>query len=322
MTINDVSSLLKNSDNYLILTHIRPDGDTLGSAAALCRTLRRIGKNAFILQNAGVTERFSFIVDPLIAPCSFAPENVICVDIADTQLFPENAKKYADKIFLSIDHHPSNKMYAEINYVDSKAAATGEIVADIINALTDDPFDTETATALYAALSTDTGCFRYANTTSHTLRIAADCFDAGINAPAMNRAFFESKTKARMLLERKLYDDVRFFCGNHIAAAFIDRAFIDDIAATEDDLDNLSTLIRQIDGVDIAICIIETAEGELKASVRTSKSVNASDICLGFGGGGHARAAGCTFPAGSSMKDSIEKLVGAAERQFENANGD
>ena len=179
MTIQETAALLQTMDRVLLLTHIRPDGDTIGSAAALCQALRDMGKTAYLLPNAGTTETYKPYAEGYWGAEDFKPDYVVSVDIAALSLLPENAKKYAGCIHLAIDHHPSNEGFAPHLCVMPEMAACGEIIYEIVHLLT--PVTKEIALPLYVAVSTDTGCFVYANTSAHTHRVAAALLETGID---------------------------------------------------------------------------------------------------------------------------------------------
>ena len=159
LTVSEAAALLRSFDRVLILTHIRPDGDTVGCAAGLCAALRAIGKTAYLLPNPGLTENTAPYFTPYSAPADFVPEKVVSTDIATVGLFPDNAKSYADKVDLAIDHHPSFEGFGKANIVRPEAAACGELISDIVRELT--PLTPEIALPLYVAISTDTGGFLY-----------------------------------------------------------------------------------------------------------------------------------------------------------------
>ena len=163
LTVSEAAALLRSFDRVLILTHIRPDGDTVGCAAGLCAALRAIGKTAYLLPNPGLTENTAPYFTPYSAPADFVPEKVVSTDIATVGLFPDNAKSYADKVDLAIDHHPSFEGFGKANIVRPEAAACGELISDIVRELT--PLTPEIALPLYVAISTDTGGFIYSNVT-------------------------------------------------------------------------------------------------------------------------------------------------------------
>ncbi len=287
---------LRRMENVLILTHVRPDGDTVGCAAALCLALRKLGKTAYLLPNPGVTENTAPFVTPYEAPVDFQPEYVVSVDIAALQLLPENAKMYAGQIELAIDHHPSFEGFGQQNIVRPEAAACGELVYDIIRHLT--AMDAEIALPLYVAVSTDTGGFQFANTTAYTHIVAAALMETGIDYQSANKRFFRTKTRKRLALEADMLTHIEYFDRDRVAFLSVPLSLMARLQATESDAEELSSLGAQIQGVDCAVTFRELGEGEWKLSVRTGDRVNATEVCRMMGGGGHARAAGCTVRAG------------------------
>ena len=287
---------LRRMENVLILTHVRPDGDTVGCAAALCLALRKLGKTAYLLPNPGVTENTAPFVTPYEAPVDFQPEYVVSVDIAALQLLPENAKMYAGQIELAIDHHPSFEAFGQQNIVRPEAAACGELVYDIIRHLT--AMDAEIALPLYVAVSTDTGGFQFANTTAYTHIVAAALMETGIDYQSVNKRFFRTKTRKRLALEADMLTHIEYFDRDRVAFLSVPLSLMARLQATESDAEELSSLGAQIQGVDCAVTFRELGEGEWKLSVRTGDRVNATEVCRRMGGGGHARAAGCTMRAG------------------------
>ena len=239
---------LLEADNILVLSHRRPDGDTTGCAGALCRGLRQLGKTAYILPNPDLTARYQQLLEPCYAPDGFTPTCVVTTDIADYSLLTDNAKAYQDRIDIVIDHHRSNVMKAPVRAIRETAGANGEVVLDILDAM-QVVLDKEIATCLYVALSTDTGCFRYSNTTPHTLRAAARCLEAGVDGGELNRRLFEVKSWARFQMERIVFDTMQFLREGKIALVVIRRRDIDRTGADMDDLDSIASLTRQIEGV-------------------------------------------------------------------------
>lgn len=199
LTVQETADFLRTLDGVLILTHVRPDGDTVGCAAALCRALRALGRTAYLLENPEITETYTPYAEGLWAPEGFVPGAVVSVDIAALNLLPENAVPYKNDICLAIDHHGSQEFFAERTCLDAEAAACGEIVYEIVGRLTD--ITPEVALALYVAVSTDCGCFVYANTTARTHRIAAALMERGIDVGPVNKALFRTKSPVRLAME-------------------------------------------------------------------------------------------------------------------------
>ena len=295
LTVREAAERLRSFDHLLLLTHLRPDGDTVGSAAALCAGLRALGKTAYLLPNPELTETIAPYFLPYAAPEGFRPEKVVSVDIAAVKLFPENAAAYADRVDLAIDHHPSFEGFGRENLARPSAAATGEIVYDILAAL--GPITAEMALPLYVAVSTDCGCFAYNNTTAQTHAVAAALLRTGIDFQAVNKTFFRTKTKKRLALEAAMLSEIEYHDHDRVAVLAVPMSLIARAQATETDAEDLSALGGQIEGVDCAVTMRELRPDVWKFSLRTGPRVNATNVCALLGGGGHAAAAGCTVEA-------------------------
>lgn len=292
MNILETAGCLRRLDNVLLLTHVRPDGDTIGSAAALCQALRDLGKAAFLLPNPEITATYAPYAAPYWADESFVPEHVISVDVAAPTLLPENATPYADSIELAIDHHPSHSCFARHACVDASAAAAGEIVYEIIRALT--PLTPAIALPLYVAIATDTGCFVYANTTARTHRIAAALLEH-VDVAAVNKALFRTKSKTRLAMESRMVADMELYDGDRVVVMQIPLSLRQEFRATEADIEELSALAALVEGTDCGITLRELKPGTVKISLRTGPRVDACAVCARLGGGGHRAAAGATM---------------------------
>ena len=293
LTVPEAAALLRTLDRVLILTHVRPDGDTVGCAAALCAGLRRLGKTAYLLPNPELTENTTPYFAPYAAPADFVPDHVVSTDIAAVGLFPENAKAYLDRVDLAIDHHPSFEGFGMANIVRPEAGACGELVYDILAAL--GPITPAIALPLYVAVSTDTGCFAYANTTSHTHAVAAALMNTGIDYKTVNKVFFRTKSRRRMQLEAAMMNGCAFYDRDRIAVLSVPTALMEQFQATESDAEDLSALGPQIEGVDCAVTLRQLGPETWKLSLRTGPRINATLVCQDLGGGGHAAAAGATL---------------------------
>lgn len=294
MTINEAACWLKDHDNYCILTHRNPDGDTIGCAAGLCRGLREIGKQAVILENPQFTPRYDCYLDGLVSATAAQNATVISVDMASESLLPDPFNPLAGQIALAIDHHGSNTGFAPNTLIEADSAACGELVFLLLQAL-EAPICPETADALYLAISTDTGCFQYSNTTSRTLRIAADLKDLGSQTAAINKIMFDTKSFARIQLESRLTDCMERLAGGLVALCRLPISWMDELGLSEDDIDSISSFPRTVEGVQVGAMLRELPNGAVKLSLRTGPNYNASDICALLGGGGHNAAAGATI---------------------------
>ena len=312
LTSRETASWLLERDDFLILTHRRPDGDTLGSAAGLCLGLRAIGKRAYLLENPETTGRYLEYVADTLAPADFIPQTVIATDTADAGILQINAGSWADRVDLSIDHHASNTGYAAYFCLDASRAACGEVVYEVLMALSS-TIGAEAANCLYVALSTDTGCFVYINVTADTLTTAGELIRAGADHRRVNKKLFRTKSRGRMALDGAMFSGLQYHYGGQVAVATITLDLMKKLGVTEGDLDDIATIPNQAEGVRVGIVVRELPEGGCKVSVRSVRDVNANVICQQFGGGGHPMAAGCVvdMPAQAAAQ-ALVQAVGEA----------
>lgn len=310
MNIKEAARWLRERDNFLLLTHRRPDGDTLCSAAGLARGLMSIGKKAYILPNPEATDRYVKYMGGYFAPNDFVPEHIVSIDMASENMFPDNAERYVKSTELCIDHHLSNSGYAENSCVMPECAACGELIYMLLMELVWS-IDKETAGLLYIAVSTDTGCFAYANTTAQTLGIASKLVAAGAENAEINKFLFRTKAKSRIELEGRVLSSIRFFREGTIAVATVTRKMMEETGASEDAMDDIASLPGQIEGVEAGITVKEMVGGGCKISLRTVRRVNASQVCARFGGGGHMLAAGCNMSC--TVEEAAERMAEAVD---------
>jgi len=293
MNDKQAAQLLHAQDNILIFTHRQPDGDTIGCAAALCAALRQMGKTAFIAPNEDAHALFTPYLVGYLAPADFTPSFLVSVDVAGTAMFIRSAASFADKIDLNIDHHPSNERFGKANCVDAACASCGELLYRILRELV--PITPAIALPLYVAISTDTGCFVYSNTTPETHRVAAALMEIGIDYAAANKRHFRTKSYKRLKLESMIVEALECYDNNTTVIAPVTLEMMDAVSATESDVEDISAFVALIEGVKNAVTLRQLRPGECKLSLRTDRDLNASDVCALLGGGGHAAAAGCTI---------------------------
>ncbi len=304
LTRTETAAFFRGYDRFAILTHRRPDGDTLGSAAVLCRGLRQLGKTAHILKNPDITAKYAHLTQGLSKDAPGEDDTLVCVDVAARKMLPQC---YEDlSIALRIDHHGTGESFTDRELVDAGCAACGEIIYEVLTLL-GAALDVPMAQALYTAVSTDTGCFRYANTTANTLRVAADCLQAGADTFALNQVLFETNSLGRLRLQGWLVENALFLQSGQIAICALPKQVEQELGLTEDDLENISGFPRTIEGVKIAATIRQDTADTVKVSVRAVPGYDAAAICAHFGGGGHKGAAGC------SMKMPMEQAVQALQ---------
>lgn len=301
--LGSAASFLKENDNFTILTHAHPDGDTLGSGIGLCLALRALGKKANVINNEEIPPKFRYLE---IEPQEIEEKTVVAVDIADVTLMGNELKeKYEAKVDLSLDHHGSNRLFAKLNCVDSSAAAAAQIIFELVELL-GVQITPQMANCFYTGISTDTGCFRYANVTPDTHRVAAKLMECGADAAKINVKMFETKTRTYAALERLALDGMQFFYDGRCALITITREMFAESGSDENECDGIAAISRQIEGVLVGVTMRERRDGTYKASVRTHNPVDASAICARLGGGGHPNAAGCQLPG---TREEATKLL-------------
>ena len=293
MTHTEAAAWLRTHDRYLILTHKRPDGDTLGCAAGLCQALRQAGKTAYVLPNPEVTSTYLRYVEGCYAPEDYEPEQVVTVDIASLGLLPDSAERWKDRIAFAFDHHPSYEGFAPESCTDASCAACGELIYRVCLEL--GPMTAGVAAPLYVAVSTDTGCFVYSNTTPETHQTAAELMKYGDFYKEINKRCFRTKSLKRLKLESMLVDGMEVYDDGLIAVAALSLDMMAQVNADESDAEDLAAFVGQVEGVKISATIRELRPGECKISLRTDpRLLNATETCALLGGGGHAAASGAT----------------------------
>ncbi len=310
MTVAEFAKKLMERDGFLIVSHIRPDGDTLGSGGALCSALRRAGKTAYCFTNPQTSKLYAPFVAPFAAPEGFEPSHTLTVDVASEGLFPAGIPL---PVSMAVDHHPTNTRFAPELLLDGGRSACGEIVLELIKAL-GGGVTKEEADLLYIAVSTDTGCFQYMNTDAHALRAAAELVELGADNAGLNNRIFRSFSPSRLRLEGMMLEGLRYYRGGLVTLATITRAMLAETGADEDDCEDLAGIAGKAEGSMCSITAREIEGGRVKFSVRSKPPVNVADICAEFGGGGHALAAGCTM--GRPTEEAIAALLRVVEEKW------
>lgn len=309
ITLMQTAEFLKNNDNFVILTHQNPDGDTLGSGFGLAMLLNSMGKTSTVICSDEIPEKYSYFTKFAPQNCDFGKKTtVIAVDVADSKLLGDLEAEYKDRVELCIDHHVSNNGYAKLTYLDASAAANCECIYDLALLLGVN-VDKTMALALYTGISTDTGCFRFSNTTAKTLRIGANLMECGIDTAEINRIMFETKSRIRVELERMALEAMEFHFDDRCAIITVTREMYEKTGCKDEDLEGITSISRSIEGVIVGVTMRERQQGGFKISVRTYPPVDASEICKKLGGGGHIRAAGCQLGAEFSVQQAKKEIL-------------
>lgn len=324
--------LFYDKSKVLILFHINPDGDAVGSAFALRRMLELLGKTAWCLCANEIPERYLFACEsiqdsvlPENMPKDFLPDFVVSVDTASPSQLGALYELYKDKIGLMIDHHGRGTVYAD-NYIVSNASSCGEVLYDILRNLAKDFGSYIDALPkcvnelIYMAVSADTGCFRYSNVSSKTHILAASLIDSGIDAADINHKLFGIKTLKQMQVEHAGFERMNFYSGGKIAVIAFPYDLKNQYGADDESLETLIDVVRCVKGVEVAAVIKQpTEENRFRISMRSSCDFDVSEICAHYGGGGHIRAAGCTLVSDSIIAAEMTIVV-AVEHKMQDMN--
>lgn len=310
--LKTAAKFLENNDDFLILTHAHPDGDTLGCGFALCEALKSCGKNAIVRCGDAAPEKYSYMGKLCEEDIEY--ENIIAVDVADAKLLgKEFEERFGGRVKLCIDHHGSNRLYAEQTLLDPSAAAACEIILEVIKELGVE-VTKSIADCIFTGLSTDSGCFRYSNVTPRTLRMAAEMIESGADHSKINVIMFETKTRTYVALERLALESMKMFLDDRCAFITITRDMFRESGSDESEVDAIAAIPRQIEGVRVGVTMREKPDGTFKVSMRTHEGVDASAICAMLGGGGHPRAAGCTVDGDAQNARNL--VVSCIEKYF------
>lgn len=311
---DELASLLDKGTDFLILTHKSPDGDCVGAGMALCRYLRSCNKRANVLNSDGIPKRYDFLTAGY-EPQKLDPDaelTIVSVDVADTQLLGDELMQYSGIVDICIDHHKSNKPYAKHSFVDGEASAACLVLFEFfehIGAQMDDMI----ASCLYTGIATDTGCFKYQNTTASAHRAAARLIELGADYTMINRRMFDIKSRGRIFAEQKLIGRMKYFSDERIAVITITNDMIDNYGIDRSELDAFASIPLTVEGVKVGITLKQTEDEKesFKISVRTT-DIDASALAAEFGGGGHSRAAGCVIDG--NAREVTGRIVAAAKR--------
>lgn len=312
--LNEAGRFLRENDCFLILMHGSPDGDTLGCGYALCGALQQIGKKAKAVCPDPIPKKFDYVYRE-VEQQEFEPQTIVTVDVADAKLL-YGMKELGEKAALCIDHHVSNTEYAERLLLAPEYAAACELMFELLSSMPEVKITSCIADCLYTGIATDSGCFKYSNTSPQTHVYAAELMKLGADIVPINYAMFDMKSQGRLKLEQTVLSKIRYYDAGKIAVIDVTQELIDSIEGIDsEDVGALAAIPRQIEGVDIGICIKEKKPGLFKASLRSSENADVAAIAQQFGGGGHARAAGCAFEC--SLEEAERQLVWACAKALE-----
>ncbi len=305
LSLSDVASTLKGISNALIFCHRNPDPDTLGSAFALKHILEHLGASARVACCDSSSAKFDFITGGASLTDDFdldSFDSVIAIDVASSAQLGDYSI-YADKVSLIIDHHESCTRFSD--YYEDFASACAMIVYDIAGELgIRDTLPLHFYECIYAGLSGDTGCFKYSNTTKKALLIASELVDTGIDFANINYIIFDCKSVGEISAQCMTYENIRLFENKTLAIVLITNEMKEKHGVNDDDIADIISAVRQIEGVSVAVSIKQSSRDESKFSIssRANVDINVAEICGRLGGGGHPRAAGATIEGVSATE--------------------
>jgi phosphoesterase RecJ-like protein len=323
-TFAEIAEVLRRSERFVVLSHVRPDGDALGSQIAMGLALQKLGKQVKVWNEEGLLEKFSFLPGGELV--TFPPNEsedfdvVLALDTATRQRLGDKCLAAVGnaKIWINIDHHPSNPRYGDLVHIDPIAPASGQILFELLQSQ-DLPLDEAIAENLFAAISTDTGSFQYPNTTARTFEIAADVLRCGIKVGELSQKLYESYPRRRIELLRVLLDRMRFDADGKVASFSLPIATANELGVIPEDNEGLIDHLRAIQGVIIAIFFEELEDGKVRVSMRSKdERADVCEICLRFKGGGHKLAAGARVPG--TLEDVAQRVIEAAVASVESLN--
>lgn len=321
-SFSDIADALAGAQNILVASHIRPDGDALGSTIAFALWLRGFGKSVTAWNQDGVTQKFRYLPAHELVATPDEPRDfdaVVALDNSVKDRLGSVLEKIASaKVFINIDHHVSNEGYGDLNYVDPSAPATGQILCEFFRdrgvALTP-----AMATNLFAAISTDTGSFQYAGTDARTFDAASALVAAGVDVADLSRSMYESQPRRRLDLLRHALNEARFSCDGTLASFSLSLRAVDELGVLPEDNEGIIDHLRSVEGVVAAVFFEELPEGKVRVSARSKDArVDVCQICRQFGGGGHPMAAGARMRG--SLADVEEKFLEAVCHEIRNRN--
>lgn len=310
----EAETFLRNCEDAYIIIHQSPDGDCIGAGFGLKDILAEMGIRSRVICCDNIPERYRFLESPSTLE-EFEPKTIIAVDIADPKLMGKYAEIYGNRVQLCIDHHVSNKNYAGMTLLRPKATAACEVIYDLAKSM-DVRISRHAAMCLYTGIATDSGCFKYDCTTPRAHEIAAEmkrCYD--INFAKINRYMFEVKSKGRMKLEAEFINIMQEYFDGKLVVACVTQEMMKKLGITPDELEGLAPITIQLEGTEVGVLMREREPNVFKCSFRSADEVNVSEICRTIGGGGHAKAAGCTVEGDSetALKTVIDAVRSAVQ---------
>ncbi len=300
---SEAETFIRNCKDAVIITHRSPDGDCVGAGFAMKEILQQLGIRSRVVCHDVFPKRYDFLTE-VGAGEEFEPQTIIAVDIADTKLMGRYQEIYGDKVQLCIDHHISNKNYAEKTLLHAEASAACEVIYDLAKFM-GIKITEHCAKCLYTGMATDSGCFKFQCATAHTHEVVAEIMReySNINFAKINRNMFEVKSYGRIKLESEFNNIAETYLDGKLCIIAVTKDMMNTLGVSDEELEGFASLTIQYEGVEVGIFMRERQD-DYKCSFRSADEVNVSKICELFNGGGHIKASGCNI---SGNLDDIKK---------------
>jgi len=326
-TARDAARVVSGCGSFLLVLHEFPDGDSVGSNLAMALALEKLGKSVTVAAPIPPPERFSFLptfdrlveLDRLPRPLE-EYECLFLIDCSDPHRAGLDEKDLAKAGWVvNVDHHPSNTFFGTVNYVEPGASAAAEQVKKVISEL-GVALDRDMALCLYVAVSTDTGGFRFDNTTANTHRLAAELLELGVEPGPVGEIVHDTRTLSSLRLVQRMLGTLSFALGGRIAWVVVTRKMLEECGATDEEVEGLVSYPRMIDFVDVCFLLQEMGEGTVRVALRSKRNLDVSVVASALGGGGHRKAAGCLLEG--TVDDVLARVLAEAGKLFPNGAGE
>lgn len=317
MELRKIANLIKRSRKVAIVGHVNPDGDCIGSCTALLQAIRKSGRVCNVYLDASVPKYIEYLMyDDYVTDANINYDLCIALDcadrsrIADVKGIFENASKTA-----SIDHHITNTGFADVNYIDANASATGEIIYELLTKYFKVKLDKGIATSIYSAISSDTGNFKFANTKARTHIIASKLMEYDIDVAEINRRIFDTHSMAQLTLMGEFASNLESYYDGKVVVGYLTWKMVDKYGLTFEDADYLVSIPRSVEGAEVSVFMKVKSPEEIKVSLRSNGDADVSKVASAFGGGGHVRASGATFNC--PYDEALDKVLNEIAKELE-----
>jgi phosphoesterase RecJ-like protein len=321
-SLSEIADALEYADYIRIFPHVNMDADTLGSSVALALALRALDKDVYVVLDEKIPDNIAFLENGVTTTeleHDLIPDLTILMDVAEVDRIGERKSLFeAGSKKMCIDHHASSKAVFDYNYIDTKAAAVGEIIYRLLEENGDipqrgvSPITSEIAEALYASIVTDTGRFQYSNTTPETHLIVADLLSYGVDTQRLSVELYQNVRPEKLKLESAVVEGMKFASDGRAVIGILTNEMKDRIGALEEETEGISELLRSIRGVEVSVFLYEKYSGQVKASMRSKSSYDVATLAGKFGGGGHPAAAG--FKSDKPIDQVASEIAGELEK--------